>query len=106
MRIFIVILTILVFIISRFYVRYRRIKKLEWKAYSRAFENQNIELPKLDISSSYGYPTFNVHFKSKADFKLADEKGLLKIFKEEIQKIHNKEGQFDSQQAVFTKYDD
>ncbi len=89
----------------RLYFRSKRIKRLQNKAFEKAYGNQNFHEPELQITASYGYPAFTLRFRTKNDFEYAEINGLNKVFKEEIQFIHGDEGEFDSDHAVFITYD-
>jgi hypothetical protein len=59
--------------------RHRRLKKASDAAFARVYANWSL-LPELKISYSYGYPAFQVTFKSKVDLNAAAEAGLNKEF--------------------------
>ena len=67
------------------------------------------EIPRLDITYSYGYPAFKVTFHTKLELQVADELGRNKDFKREIDtlcKTHGpKNRPFSAEQAIFFTYE-
>lgn len=81
---------------------YLRKKKREYQnAFLETFSNQEIQIPKLNIGYSYGYPSFEIIFENEEQLKLAEKKGLTKDFENKIQNIHNDIKDFEVDRAVY-----
>lgn len=65
-------------------------------------------MPRLEIGSSYSYPTFTLTFLSKREREAADEAGLNQSFKHEIDMLcrdyGSKSNPFDADKAVWFTY--
>lgn len=88
-------------------VRHKQLKKASESTFHRVYAAFH-ELPKLEISNSYGYPAFSVTFASKAVRQEAADAGLNEQFLQEIGQLCKGMGPrsspFDANQAVFFTY--
>jgi len=80
--------------------------------FSLVFEKFDSTKPNLIISSSYGYPSFKLIFKTKEDMDKAEREGFIKQFTIRIQEIcqlpsdTGREARpFDAERAIYTTYE-
>ena len=93
-------------------VLYRTESNRQRSAFNMVFEKFDSTKPNLIISSSYGYPHFELIFKTKEDFEKAQKEGFVKQFTIRIQEIcqspseaGKKARPFDAERAVYATYE-
>jgi|GEM_PF-5918968 len=103
-----IILGLIIFLILSFINAYfkSRSKKKQIKKAVKIFYDQNFPIPRIESSTSYGFPSYTVHFSTYFDYLTAEKLGLIKSFKEEIQKLHASSSSFDAEKAVFFSFRD
>ena len=98
------ILGLIIFLILSFIKSWSHKKR--FKKAVKIFYDQSFPIPRIETSTSYGLPCYTIHLSTYFDYMTAEKLGLIRSFKEEIQKLHDSSNYFDAEKAVFFRFRD
>ncbi|WP_456461438.1 hypothetical protein [Reichenbachiella sp.] len=105
MDIIIIIAYVLGFLAVMFafgWLKYKIRSAILRREFLNTFRSNQQLTPKLEIGTSYSWPTFKITFTNQADFELASNSGLIETYKNKLKDRYGSD--FDPELAVFITY--